>query len=54
MLVAVEDVVDEAVYDGGFAHGLVAQEDNLVFQQRRDRPLREVQVADVCHITNSK
>jgi hypothetical protein len=42
MLVAVEDVVDEAVDDGGLAHCLVAQEDDLVFQQGRDRSLREI------------
>ena len=53
MLVAIEDVVDEAVDDGGLAHGLVAQEDYLVLQQRRDRALRQVQVADVRHTDKS-
>jgi hypothetical protein len=42
MLVAVEDVVDEAVDDGGLADGLVAQENYLVFEQGRDGALREV------------
>lgn len=32
VLVAVEDVVDEAVDDGGLADGLVAEEDYLIFQ----------------------
>ena len=49
MLVAIEDVVDEAVDDGGLAHGLVAQEDDLVLEQGRNSALRQVQVADVRH-----
>lgn len=50
MLVAIENIVDEAVDDGGFAHGLVSQEDYLVFEEGRDGALRKVEVADVCHI----
>ena len=50
MLIAVEDVVDEAVDDGRLPHRLVPQEHYFVFQQRRDRPLGKIQVAYVCHI----
>lgn len=42
MLVAVEDVVDETVDDRGFADGLVAQEDDLVFEEGRNGALRQV------------
>ncbi len=52
MLVAVEDVVDEAVDDGGFAHSLVAQEDDLVLEQWGDGALGQVQVAYICHCLN--
>ena len=58
MLVAIEDVVDEPVDYRRLAHRLVPQEHDLVLQQRGNRPLRQVQVADVrSHlqiITNSK
>lgn len=53
MLVAVEDVVDEAVNDRGLAHRLVAQEHDLVLEQRRNGALRQVQVADVRHADKS-
>lgn len=49
MLVAIEDIVDEAVDDGGLSDGLVAQEHYLVLQQGWDGPLRQIQVADVGH-----
>ena len=35
MFVAVEDVVDEAVDDGGLADCLVAQKHDLVFEEGR-------------------
>lgn len=50
MLIAVEYVVDEAIDDGGLAYCLVAQEDNFIFEQGRDRTLGQIQVADVRHI----
>jgi hypothetical protein len=42
MLVAIEDVVDEAVYYGRFPYCLVSQEDYFVFEQRRNGPLRQI------------
>ena len=33
MLIAIEYVVDETVYDGGFADCLVAQKDDFVLEQ---------------------
>ena len=42
MLVAVEDVVDESIDDGRLADCLVSEEDDLVLQQWRDGPLREI------------
>lgn len=50
MFVAVEDIIDESVDDGGLAHSLVSQEDDLVLEQGRDSALREVQVANVRHL----
>lgn len=50
MLIAVEYVVDKAVDNGGFADGLVSEEHYLVLEQRRDRALRQVQVARVRHL----
>jgi hypothetical protein len=47
MFVAVEDVVDEAVDDGGLAHCLVSQEHDFVFKERGDGPLREIQIANI-------
>lgn len=52
MLVAIEDVVDEAVDDGGLADGLVAQEHDFVLEQWRDGALGQVQVAYICHCLN--
>lgn len=49
MLIAVEDVIDESVDDGGLPHRLIPQKDYLVFEQRRNSALREVQVANVRH-----
>lgn len=42
MFVAVEDIVDESVDNGGLANCLISQEHDLVFEQRRDRPLRQI------------
>lgn len=50
MFIAVEYVIDEAINDGGFAYGLVPEEHYLVLQQRRNRALRQVQVARVRHL----
>lgn len=49
MLIAVENIIDESVDDGGLAHGLISQEDDLVLEQGRDSALREVQIANVRH-----
>lgn len=54
MFVAVKDVVDETVDDGGLAHCLVAQKDDLVLEEWRDGALGEVKVADVCHRISNK
>jgi hypothetical protein len=54
MFVAIEDVVDEAVYDRGLSHCLIAQKDYLVLEQGRDGALGEVEVADVCHRISNK
>lgn len=42
MFVAIEDIVDESVDDGRLANCLISQENDLVFEQRRDRPLRQI------------
>ncbi len=42
MFIAIEDVVDEAVDDGGLADCLVAEEDDLVLEEGRDGALGEV------------
>jgi hypothetical protein len=54
VLVAVEDIVDEAVNDGGLPHGLVPQKYDLILQQGRNRSLRQVQVAYVRHYNQIK
>lgn len=54
MFVAIEDVVDEAVYDRGLAYGLVTQKDDLILKERRDGALGEIEVADVCHRISNK
>lgn len=38
MFVAIENIVDEAVYDRRLADCLVTEEDDLVFEERRDGP----------------
>jgi len=42
MFIAVENIVDETVDDGGFAYCLVSEEDDLVFKEGRDGSLREI------------
>lgn len=42
MLVAIENIVDEAIDDGGLAYCLIPQEDDLVFEQRRYGSLGEI------------
>lgn len=54
MFVAIEDVVDESVYDGRLAYGLVTQKDDLVLEEGRDGALGEIEVADVCHRISNK
>lgn len=49
MLIAIEDVINEAVDDGGFSNSLVPEEDNFIFEERRDSSLAEVEVAYVGH-----
>ena len=42
MLVAIEDIVDEAVDDGGLSHSLISQKYNFVFKQRWYGSLGEI------------
>ena len=42
MLVSIEDIVDESVNNGGLAHSLVSQEDDLVFEEGRDGAFGEI------------
>jgi hypothetical protein len=42
MLVAVEDVVDEAVNDGGLTYCLIAQEHDFVFEEGRYGSLGQI------------
>ena len=42
MFVAIEDVVDEAVDDGGFPDCLIAEKDDFVFEKRGDGALEKV------------
>lgn len=42
MLVAIEDVVNEAVDDGGLTDGLISQEDDFVFEKRRNCSFGEI------------
>lgn len=49
MLIAIENIIDEAVDDGRLADSLIAQKHNFVLEEGRDRALREVQVARICH-----
>lgn len=42
MLIAIKDVIDKAVDDGGFPHCLITQEHDFVFQQGWDGALAEV------------
>jgi hypothetical protein len=51
MLVAIKNVVNEAVDDGGFADSLIPQEYDFIFEKGRNAPFTEVEVADVCHGT---
>lgn len=42
MFVAIENIVDEAVDDGRLPDCLVTEKDYLVFEQWRDRSLRQI------------
>ena len=42
MFVAIEDVVDEAVDDGGLADSLITEKDDFVFEKRGDGALGKV------------
>lgn len=51
MLVAIEDVVNEAVDDGRLTDGLISQKDDFVFEKRRNCSFGEIQIADIgCHL----
>lgn len=49
MLVAIKDIIDKSVDDGGLADSLVAQENDFVLENRGDGTLAEVEVADIGH-----
>lgn len=50
MIIAIKNVVDEPVNDGGLPYSLVAEEDDLVLEDWGDAVLADVEVADVhCH-----
>lgn len=49
MLVAIEDIIDKSVDNGGLANCLISEEDYLVFEDRRDCVFADVKVADVSH-----
>lgn len=49
MLIAIKNIVDEPVDDGGFADGLIAQEYNFVFEEWRNAALTEIEIAYVGH-----
>ena len=50
MVVAIEDIVDESIDNGGFADGLVPEEHNFILQKGRDGPaLAEVEITKVGH-----
>ena len=49
MLIAIENIVDEPVDDGGFADSLIAQEYNFVLEKWRNAALTEIEIAYVGH-----
>ena len=50
MFIAIKDVIDKSVDDGGLAHSLVAKENDFVLEDRGDGALAEVEVADIRHL----
>lgn len=42
MFVAIENVIDKAIDDRRFANGLITEEDDLVFKERRDCSFRQI------------
>ena len=49
MLVAIENVVNESIDDGWFAHCLVAQKYDFVLQEGRNAAFAEVEIAYIRH-----
>jgi hypothetical protein len=49
MLVSIKDIIYKSINDGGLSDRLISQEDNFIFEKRRDGTFTEIQIADICH-----